>query len=130
MKKLTLFMLIAAMFMASKARAFDGETLRGACNDVIKYQQNKSDKSVSRLNVGICYGFISGVINNHKVMYKYRKVQKLFCTPENQSNAEIAKIYVKYLDAHPENLQMNGALLLDAALKDAYPCPKQLKPIR
>ena len=69
-------MLIAAMLMASPARAFDGETLRGACNDVIKYQQNKTDKSVSILNVGICYGFISGVINNHKVMFKYRKVQK------------------------------------------------------
>ena len=130
MKKLTLLMLILAMLMASPARAFDGETLRGACNDVIKYQQNKTDKSVSRLNVGICYGFISGVINNHKVMFQYRKVQKLFCTPENKSNAEIAKIYVKYLDAHPENLQMNGALLLDAALKEAYPCPKRLKPIR
>src|SRR5210317_2065525 len=130
MKKRTLLMLFVAMFMASPARAFDGETLRGACNDVIKYQQNKTDKSVSRLNVGICYGFISGVINNHKVMFKYRKVQKLFCTPENQSNAEIAKIYMKYLDAHPENLQMNGALLLDAALKEAYPCPKRLKPIR
>ena len=130
MKKLTLLMLIVAMLMASPARAFDGETLRGACNDVIKYQQNKTDKSVSRLNVGICYGFISGVINNHKVMFKYRKVQKLFCTPENLSNAEIAKNYVKYLDAHPENLHMNGALLLDADLKEAYPCPKGLKPIR
>ena len=116
--------------MASPAKAFNGEKLHGYCSAVIKYQQDKSDKSVSKLDMGFCYGFISGVVNNHKVMFKYRKVPKLFCTPEDVTIAEIAKTFVKYLDANPDNLPANGALLLDAALKEAYPCPKRLKPIK
>lgn len=124
-------MFFAAIFIASPANAFNGEQLLGYCTDVIKYQQDKSDKSPSRFyNMGLCYGFISGVVNNHKIMFQYRKVPKLFCTPEQITIAEIAVIFVKDLEKNPQNLQINGALLLDGALKDAFPCPKQLKPIK
>jgi hypothetical protein len=130
MKKIVFFLMLGLLFLPASAKAFSGEKLLGFCKEVQKYQTNKDDKSVSEFDMGLCYGFISGVVNNHRIMFKYRKMPMIFCTPKNIQIKEIADLYVKYMEANPKNGHINGALLIDSVLKKEYPCPKTIKPIK
>jgi Rap1a immunity proteins len=76
-----------------------------------------------------CAGFISGVLEEqfmwtandtlHKRTHDFR-----FCLPEKSTNDQILKVFVKYLDDHPEELHKPAALLLIQAMVKAFPCQK------
>jgi hypothetical protein len=51
------------------------------------------------------------VLPNHKI-----------CPPSNATVAQYARITVKYLEEHPEQLHMDGVNLSIMALQTAFPC--------
>ena len=44
------------------------------------------------------------------------------CIPEEATNFELARVVVKYLNDHPNQLHKSYRLLVMLALEDAYPC--------
>jgi len=45
-----------------------------------------------------------------------------FCMPATVTNDQIVKIFIKYLDEHPEELHQPASLLLATSLRKAFPC--------
>ena len=51
---------------------------------------------------------------------------KIACQPSKVTQEEQIRVMVKYLENNPDKLHFDGALLLAAAFKEAFPCsPKR-----
>jgi hypothetical protein len=60
------------------------------------------------------YGAAMGVFNNGKA--------SCFCLPDGVTFGQQARVIVKYANTHPEGQWAGAAILIWAALSDAYPC--------
>lgn len=47
---------------------------------------------------------------------------QVFCVPRGTTNDQIAQAAVRYLRAHPEEANNNGALVILAGLQASFPC--------
>jgi hypothetical protein len=45
-----------------------------------------------------------------------------FCLPQNVSVGQVLFVALKYMDDHPEQLQLPAIALIGTALKQAFPC--------
>ncbi len=122
MKKLTLLMFILAMLMASPVKAANGEKLLNDCNNIIKYQQNKSDKTVSTVGAGSCFGYIGATIDTHSSLVEYFNRDKLFCSPPNLKSGDAARLVVNYVKKYPQKVNVLASDLVLEALIEAFPC--------
>ena len=82
--------------------------------------------STSALNAGYCIGLMQGLIDATQ-SYELSKKIGYICLPAPipPKNHEAAAIVVKYLRAHPSDLNTYGPALAIRALKDAYPCKER-----
>lgn len=60
-------------------------------------------------------GYIAGV---HDALW----VDKIVCTPAAVTLAQLGAVVAKHLREHPENLHAPANLLVEIALRKAYPC--------
>jgi hypothetical protein len=129
MKKLTLLLLIASLFIASSASPgmveIDGKMLLENCQEAVRYMDNKNTQSVNFSSVNLCVGYISGVNDLHTTFVGSVACfdQPVFCSPRPANLEQLVKIVANFLNAHPENLHFKGSVLAVEALKDAFPCP-------
>jgi hypothetical protein len=47
---------------------------------------------------------------------------RVACIPQNASLLQLARVVVKWLRDHPDQLQKPKAILVQQALQDAFPC--------
>jgi hypothetical protein len=76
-------------------------------------------------DVGLCMGFISGVIDLDTMdsgILKHPTHE--WCVPDNATTTQLAKVIVKYGNDHPEDLRLPGVLVVAKALVAAFPCGK------
>jgi Rap1a immunity proteins len=76
-------------------------------------------------DVGLCMGFISGVIDLDTMdsgILKHPTHE--WCVPDNATTTQLAKVIVKYGNDHPEDLHLPGVLVVAKALVAAFPCGK------
>ena len=83
---------------------------------------------------GICAGFIDGFAAGHVVAetwhgfhHRDEKMPDIFghlCVPESTTRGQLARVFVQFLEKNPEKLKLPAGLLLEDALRDAFPCPK------
>lgn len=83
------------------------------------------------METAFCTAFIVGFLNGNVAAYavsdihaksQNRKPDKhLWCPPRSDVN-QLMRVYVKYLEDHPEKLHMQGGPLLTEALFAAFPC--------
>ena len=122
MKKLVLLLVVVSLFIASPVLAANGKKLLNDCNNVIKYQQNKSDKTVSVLGAGLCYGYIGSTIDTHASLTEFFNRDKLFCSPADLKSGDAARIVVNYLKKYPQKSNELAYDLVLEALIEAFPC--------
>ena len=115
-----------ATFPHAASAGEDGNELLTQCNLVIQFLDGGRTEPVepaNALDAGHCLGFVEATTN---LMYFYQLTDRksaLFCTPEGGiSNGQAARILVKYLREHPQDLHQPKAVLAAAAFRDAYPC--------
>src|SRR5581483_7108780 len=104
-----------------------GKDMLGFCKDVLADPMKDFEK-------GMCFGFIDGFMAGHFVAttwhyfhHRNEKMDEIYgrlCVPKEMNRTEMAKIYVRHLEAHRDSLAWNAGQLLDAALREAYPCPE------
>ena len=115
MKKLTLLLVVASLFVAFPAMAgMSGNTLLHYCNDAIKYIENSSDPSVSKSNYLKCYGVLGETLKKGD--------GDLYCIPPKTSLSQLAKIVVKFSKDHRELLHHESTTLINNAAIEAFPC--------
>ena len=72
--------------------------------------------------LGMCLGYLHGIVETQDVLVAMEQIQPLFCTPEKSNYLKAMKIIEKYMDDQPENLHLPFFLITINALKEAFPC--------
>jgi hypothetical protein len=71
-----------------------------------------------------CQGYLLGFLESgdfHNFTYKIPTPDRLFC-PKPITTLELQKMVVKYLEAHPEELDKQGYFVTTKAFMEAFPC--------
>jgi hypothetical protein len=102
----------------------DGNYLLKSCQSVVKVSDGGELPSKQAVEFGYCSGLLEGArttmwLNKNQLNPPYR-----ICFPDDISNEQSARIVVKYLENHPEELNQNPTALALYAFKTAYPCKK------
>lgn len=98
----------------------DGNRLLHACSAITQKNCDCEEDRYARFNSGYCFGQMHAVMDLFADNHAY--TQQLFCLPENGSLGQYARVIVKYLQANPEELHLDGSLLAINALRQAFPC--------
>ena len=105
--------------------ADDGNKLLADCEAGINIadENAKSPDTTKSCGAGRCLGFLQGVIEMHEFYRVDRpKGDSLFCLPNEATYVQYARIVVKYLRDHPEELHKDDFVLAVKALVVAFPC--------
>ena len=84
--------------------ALDGNWLKGACNAPYGSQDN-----------GVCDGYITGI---------HEMSTTPLCLPPSVTNIQLMDVVTRYLNGHPERLDNKSRILVQDAIKEAFPCRK------
>lgn len=121
---LAVLMLGACSCVAAAQQTIDGNKLQEQCRAVNKAPEQMT--ASEQLKLMYCFGFIRGTLDAVTLTLGYDKNHSLAdfetCIPEEVSTGQQAKVLLKYLDAHPEDLHMFGSSLVLLAMRNAFPC--------
>lgn len=105
---------------------FSGEELLGHC----AAEESDPSKDFER---GICIGYVDGFAAGrfvgetyHAFHHREEKLDGIYghlCVPDAVSRGKLARAFVLFLKKNPERLKLPAALLLEDALREAFPCP-------
>ncbi len=69
-----------------------------------------------------CRQYIAGVVDAHGYDLSRFGSPRDFCMPDDITMAELERVVVKWLRAHPEKLRVKAANLVVLAFSDAFKC--------
>ncbi|MCC7121170.1 MAG: hypothetical protein IT493_06395 [Gammaproteobacteria bacterium] len=100
------------LFVTGGARAnfLDGYELRERCES----------QRIDDLNT--CLGYLTGVIDSDNAAPSWRLAKSLFCVPRGVSANQLRSTFLDYLRAHPEEEDLNAAILVGNAFISTFPC--------
>lgn len=107
MKKLLILIYILASAPLARAEFFSG-------NDLNKWS---SEMSTSTVSWGMLYGYVAGAYDTTSGV--------LHCAPRTVTLGQAVDVVRQYIDANPSMRHMSGDLLINGALRSAWPCPKK-----
>src|SRR5258708_27306737 len=119
------FIAVLLLTFASTSSALAGggwtaNELLEACRGIATLATfNKDDPPDDQISAGICIGMIGTLMITGRD-YSDNK----FCSPDHATIQQGAKVLVKFLDDHPQALNLPAAPLAVAAFRVAWPCPK------
>jgi hypothetical protein len=92
----------------------DGNQLLPRCQSAIDALGHDSWKSHQEsFDTGYCSGLVEGI--------SYASTHS--CLPDGATVGQAVRVVVKYLNDHPEDLNLDERELVDVALGLAFPCP-------
>jgi hypothetical protein len=110
----------------------DGNALRRACRNVEQMVEQPEEfvrgPAIDGFFAGYCLGVVHGVKSFGEVIFTYMEregLTKPVCFPKGITNEHAARMVLKYLIDHPENLRFDTATIVAVALAEAFPCGKQ-----
>lgn len=102
--------------------------------EMLKYCKVANDDSVRDFERGVCTGFIDGFAAGHHAAelwhafhHRDEDIDNIvghLCVPKDANRTALVTLFVRYLESHPDNLDWSAGLLLESALREAYPCSK------
>lgn len=110
-------LIASAPSSTANAKALEGTAveLEKWCNNVVVDQDY-----VNNVEFGVCIGYMRGF--ERGVEAALAAGQKPFCLPDKVTYGQMARVYLKFTDKHPELLHANGALVYILAMSKAFPC--------
>lgn len=127
------FMLLAAGVAVAADDAYLEGNFTGA--EMLKYCKVASDDSVRDFERGVCTGFIDGFAAGHHAAelwhafhHRDEDIDNIYghlCVPKDANRTALVTLFVRYLENHPDNLDWSAGLLLESALREAYPCNEE-----
>ena len=104
---------------------FTGEEMLGHC----RAEEKDPVKDFGR---GICIGFIDGFAAGHYIGETYHafhhreeKIDDIYgrlCLPDGVNRGQLVRTFVQFLEKNPDKLKLPAGLVLEDALRDAFPC--------
>ncbi|AZE73941.1 hypothetical protein C4K00_3720 [Pseudomonas synxantha] len=115
---------LAGLMASGGAMALDGNGLLSACQTTIRFSDDNS-KKVDPFDVGQCTGIVEGGEGAILVLNDSVSANMKTCYPANgTTNIQKARIVVKYLQEHPDQLHLPAAALTLISYMGAFPCKK------
>jgi hypothetical protein len=104
---------------------FTGEEMLNHC----RAEEKDPVKDFGR---GICIGFIDGFVAGHFSAETYHafhhreeKIDEIYghlCIPDTVNRGQLAKVFVQFLEKNPQKAKLPAGLILEDALREAFPC--------
>ncbi len=92
------------------ANFLDGNELRARC------ESKRADQ------VNTCLGFLTGVSDAEAAAPSWKRQKSLFCVPRGVSSSQLRRIVMDYFTAHPEEEDLNAAIVVGNAFLEQFPC--------
>ncbi len=95
--------------------------LKYYCNSAVKIDDNNGiapdfyKMAEEHEEAGLCYGYISSVTDVFETT-------KSFCLPYGVTTGQLARIFVKYVDDNPTQLNQKATISIVNILHQDYPC--------
>jgi len=110
----------------------DGNKLLEQCKGVIRTIDTNDYANADQFGSGICFGYVNGSRGAYGISvgalkyagaYDNEVTKFLFpCIPGEVQVIQLARILVKYLESHPEELHEDDSYLVHKAFLKAFPC--------
>lgn len=110
MYKLVAGALLLAMTGGAQANFLDCDELRARC------ESRRPDF------VNTCLGYLTGVADSDDAAPSWRLAKSLFCLPQGITANELRGTLLGYLREHPEEEDLNAAILVGNAFISTWPC--------
>ena len=110
MRKLVLGALLLFVTGGARANFLDGYELRARCES----------RRIDFTNT--CLGYLTGIADSDDAAPAWRRAKSLFCVPRGVTAQELRNTLLAYLREHPEEEELNAAILAGNAFITAYPC--------
>jgi Ssp1 endopeptidase immunity protein Rap1a len=123
MKRIILLVLaITAVAMPLPAQSKPMDTTDGlssACRSYVQLANNAlpATSTEKYTQAGFCIGYMAGFA--HAISSTSTPD---FCLPESINLGVVVKAFLKYVDEHPQELQLSAKVTVPHALQQAYPC--------
>jgi Rap1a immunity proteins len=121
--------LACSIFSSSvRAQTTTGSDIISKCKQAVASADSPS-ATVNHYEPGFCAGFVAG-INETEAMWQasdkddHRDHLLSFCFPDTSTDGQLLRVFVKYLEDHPEELHESAAFLYLKAMHRAFPCGK------
>ena len=99
----------------------DGNSLLSECGAAVDYLDAKPVDNRQLASGSFCLGLMQGILHMDQI-YSFENGSGLICEPDGFNTAQAARIVVKYLREHPEELHQSSSILAFVALRAAFPC--------
>jgi hypothetical protein len=120
MKNAILMIFLVISHTNLSAAVNTGGDLLEKCDSYISYMGNKQiPDSNFAYHMGICQGFVDGVIYTHSVT---RSGSPIWCLPKNAASDQIIRVLVNHIRDNPEAQQKNLGAVVLVAMVNAFPC--------
>jgi len=123
--------MLIAVFALLSISAFaerDGNLMLPYCTAAVSRGDGAKLDEAQLSHATTCIAYVGGFLDALDAMTVISpKATGVFCSPVPPSNLpaeQVARIFVKYLRAHPERLHDRAGDLLIFSLVDAFPCTK------
>lgn len=124
MKRIVLLLILLIPFPV-QAEFDTGHKLLELCSatEVDPSKRTSQQKQADKIAVAACMKYLEGVSDlNEAAGMPYNRNGLFFCPTAGVGIEKLTEIYLGYLKAHPEELDVNAALLALAAFKVPFPC--------
>jgi hypothetical protein len=120
MKKLIIVLALLFNYSPTYAVVNTGADLIEKCDSYISYMGNKDiPDSNFAYAMGICMGFVDGVVYTHSVA---RTGSPIWCLPNNVNSDAIIRVLVNHIRDNPDAMQKNLGPVVLVAMVNAFPC--------
>ena len=113
------FLLVLVSMFPSEVKA-DGNKFLTPCRQALQFLEGESAEA-NYLDAGLCAGFVYGVGELYRDL-QHLTVDLTICIPSEVSRAQFLRVFVAFLDAHPEKLHKDELRLITEAFLEAWPC--------
>ena len=126
--------LVGTLLWASQPSETPAAWFRGGFTGAEMLQHCRAEETdpVKDFGRGICIGFIDGFAAGHYTGETYHafhhrdeKIDEIYghlCIPDTVNRGQLARTFVQFLEKNPDKLKLPAGLVLEDALREAFPC--------
>ena len=111
-------LLVAAAALGPRAAQAQAtaQEVAASCRELLKPNPSKS------FDVGLCVGSFSTLHTLSAMVDQHHAPLLGFCRPPGADYRELARVFVRHVETHPQSAQVYYVIEAVNALADAYPC--------
>ena len=115
-----------ALAVAESDHEISAETLQTWCKPLAQAKVENRSLSYSRTTeTERCFGAFAAIQQLVRLQWEGEKHPALeACPPPESTLTQVVKVFLSYVDRHPDELHRPGALVARDAIGEAFPCNK------